>query len=134
MTKHLSNIQRKIKRYERKCKRLVENAKFDTITRVYEKHPELKKKLGLATLDKDRYLKYLKKEYSLLKKALPKFAVTKWEFTQYQYFLMNPTKCYCPEGIIQNNRKMYEIEKKWDALAKHYNSYIYTPSKTIIIS
>jgi len=57
----------------------------------------------------------------------PKFAVTKWEFTQYQHFLMNPTKCYCPDGIIQNDRKMYEIEKKWDQLATYYN----TPPKVI---
>ena len=124
--------QRKIKRYERKCKRLVENADLDKLVKVYEKHPKLKK-AKYRKCDK-KYLHYLKKKYSLLKKALPKFAVTKDEFTQYQYFLMNPTKCYCPEGIIQNNRKMYEIEKKWDALAKHYNSYIYTPSKTYIFS
>ena len=132
MTKHSSSTQRKIKRYERKCKRLVEHANKVTIAKVYEKHPNLKKAKYRKT-DK-KYLHYLKKEYSLLKKALPKFAVSKWEFTQYQYFLLNPTKCYCPDGIIQNNRKMYEIEKKWDALAKHYNSYIYTPSKTITYS
>lgn len=139
MTKHSSTSQRKIQRYARKRARLLENADSDELTKVYEKHPklyaELKRKLAkYSDLDKKKYLHYLKKEYFLLKKALPKFAVTKWEFTQYQYFLMNPTKCYCPEGIIQNNRKMYEIEKKWDQLAKHYNSYIYTPSKTIVIS
>ena len=73
-------------------------------------------------------------EDELLKKALPKFAVTEYEFIQYQHFLMNPTKYYCPDGIIQNNRKMYEIEKKWDQLAEHYNSYIYTPPKVIVYS
>ena len=115
-------------------KRLVLNAEYSTIIKVYEKHPNLLKKIAkYKTTDKKKYLKYLKKEYFLLKKALPKFAVTKDEFTQYQYFLMNPTKCYCPEGIIQNNRKMYEIEKKWDQLAEHYNSYIHTPSKTIML-
>lgn len=122
-----------IKRYERKLKRLVKGADFDTIVKVYEKHPKLKKAKYKKT-DKKKYLKYLKKEYFLLKKALPKFAVTKGEFIQYQHFLMNPTKCYCPDGIIQNNRKMYEIQKKWDQLAEHYNSYIYTPSKTLIFS
>lgn len=122
----------KIKRYERKLKRLVKHADFDTIVKVYEKHPKLKK--AKYKRDKKKYLKYLKKEYFLLKKALPKFAVTKDEFTQYQYFLMYPTECCCPDGIIQNNRKMYEIEKKWDQLAEHYNSYIYTPSKTLIFS
>ena len=125
----------KIKRYERKCKRLVKDADFNTIVKVYEKHPKLKKKLSkYKKRDKMKYLQYLKKEYFLLKKALPKFAVTEDEFTQYQHFLMNPTKCYCPDGIIQNNRKMYEIQKKWDQLAEHYNSYIYTPSKTLIFS
>ena len=59
-----------------------------------------------------------------------KFAVTEDEFIQYQHFLMNPTKCHCPDGIIQNDRKMYEIEKKWDQLAEHYS----TPSKTLIFS
>ena len=124
-----------IKKYERKCTRLVEHADFNTIAKVYEKHPKLKKKLAkYMKRDEKKYLTYLKKEYSLLKKALPKFAVTKDEFIQYQHFLMNPTKCYCPDGIIQNNRKMYEIEKKWDQLAEHYNSYIYTPTKTLIFS
>lgn len=120
------NYDAKIKRYERKCKRLVKDADFDTIVKVYEKHPKLKK--AKYKRDKKKYLKYLKKEYFLLKKALPKFAVTEDEFIQYQHFLMNP-KCYCPDGIIQNNRKMYEIQKKWDQLAEHYNSYIYTPTK-----
>ena len=93
MTKHLYTSQRKIQRYARKCKRLVEHASKVTIAKVYEKKPKLKKKLAkYRKTDKKKYLKYLKKEYSLLKKALPKFAVTKWEFTQYQYFLMNPTK------------------------------------------
>ena len=126
------NRNARIKRYERKCKRLVEHADFNTIAKVYEKHPKLKKAKYMKT-DKKKYLKYLKKEYFLLKKALPKFAVTKDEFIQYQHFLMNP-KYYCPDGIIQNNRKMYEIEKKWDQLAEHYNSYIYTPPKVIVYS
>lgn len=134
MTKHSSTSQGKIKRYERKRARLLENVDFAELAKVYEKYPKLKRILAKYKETDKKHLHYLKKEYSLLKKALPKFAVTKDEFTQYQYFLMYPTECCCPEGIIQNNRKMYEIEKKWDALAKHYNSYIYTPSKTIILS
>lgn len=126
------NRNAKIKRYERKLKRLVKDADFNTIVKVYEKHPKLKK--AKYKRDKKKYLQYLKKEYFLLKKALPKFAVTEDEFIQYQHFLMNPTKYYCPDDIIQNNRKMYEIQKKWDQLAEHYNSYIYTPSKTLIFS
>ena len=55
--------------------------------------------------------------------------LTEDEFIQYQHFLLN-SKCHCPDGIIQNDRKMYEIEKKWDQLAEHYN----TPSKTLIFS
>lgn len=31
------------------------------------------------------------------------------------------SKCYCPDGIMQNNRKMYEIEKKWDQLAERWS-------------
>ena len=134
MTKHPSTTQRKIKRYERKLKRLVLNAEYSTMIKVYEKHPKILKKIAKYKWnDKKKYLKYLKKEYFLQRKANPKFAVTKGEFIQYQYFLMNPTKHYCPDGIIKNDRKRYEIEKKWDALAKHYNSYIYTPSKTIML-
>ncbi len=121
-----------IKRYERKCKRLVVNAKYSTIAKVHEKNPKIfKKSAKYMKTNKKKYLKYLKKEYFLLKKALPKFAVTKDEFIQYQHYLLNP-KCHCPDGIIQNNRKMYEIQKKWDQLAKHYNSYIYTPSKILV--
>ncbi len=135
MSENNAQTLRKIKRYERKCKRLVENAKYSAFAKVLEDNPKVfKLSAKYMHLDKKKYLKCLKKEYFLLKKALPKFAVTKDEFTQYQYFLMNPTKYYCPEGIIQNNRKMYEIEKKWDQLAKHYNSYIYTPTKTIVLS
>ncbi len=128
------NYDAKIKRYKRKCKRLVVNAEYSTIVKVYEKHPKILKKIAkYRKTDKKKYLKYLKKKYSLLKKALPKFAVTEDEFIQYQYFLTNPSKYFCPDGIIHNNRKMYEIEKKWDQLAEHYNSYIYTPSNTIRI-
>ena len=125
----------KIKRYERKLKRLALNAEYGTMIKVYEKHPKILKKIAkYKWVNKKKYLKWLKKEYFLQRKANPKFAVTKGEFTQYQYHLMNPTKCYCPDDIIKNDRKRYEIEKKWDQLAKHYNSYIYTPTKTIVLS
>ena len=127
--------QRKIKRYERKLKRLVLNAEYSTMIKVYEKHPKILKKIAKYKWnDNKKYLKYLKKEYFLQKKANPKFAVAEDEFIQYQYFLMNPTKHYCPDDIIKNDRKRYEIEKKWDQLAEHYNSYIHTPSKTTVPS
>ena len=65
----------RIKKYERKCTRLMEDADFNTIAKVYEKHPKLKKKLAkYRKRDKKKYLKYLKKKYFLLKKSLPKFA------------------------------------------------------------
>lgn len=65
----------KIERYERKLKRLVKHADFNTIAKVYEKHPNklLHTRAGWLSYrkrDKKKYLKYLKKEYFLLKKAL----------------------------------------------------------------
>ena len=93
----------------------------------------LKKIAKYKWKDNKKYLKYLKKEYFLQRKAHPKFAVAKGEFIQYQYFLMNPTKDYCLDDIIKNDRKRYEIEKKWGSrLAEYYNSYIHTPSKTTV--
>ena len=100
----------------------MKHAKYSAIAKVHEKYPKIFKKAAkYRRIDKKKYLKYLKKEYFLLKKALPKFAVTNDEFTQYKYFLMYPNECCCPDGIIQNNRKKYEIENKWDQLAEHYN-------------
>ena len=64
-----------IKRYERKRARLLKNADPGELAKAYEKHPklyaELKRKLAEhMNTDQKKYLKCLKKEYTLLKKAL----------------------------------------------------------------
>ena len=64
-----------IKRYERKRARLLKNADSDELARAYEKRPklyaDLKRKLAKhMDTDQKKYLKYLKTEYFLLKKAL----------------------------------------------------------------
>ena len=46
------------------------NANYSALHKVHEKHPKIfKKSTKYMKTDKKKYLKYLKKEYSLLKKA-----------------------------------------------------------------
>ena len=131
MTKHSTATQRKIQRYRRKCKRLVENAKYSAIVKVHENNPEVLRNQPNTCILTKRNIWNTSKGSTFCWKALQVRSHQGW-IHPVPVFPDEPHQVLLSRGIIQNNRKRYEIEKKWDQLAEHYNSYIYTPSKILV--